>query len=192
MKRNLIASSLCAVLALGTLVAAAQTVPTDPAPPPSSQAAADPSPPPDTVATDPTPPPNAAPTEAPLSSTMTDNSPPPSSDADASKVDPKDQSKGQELVGSQKPTPAEAQGHASPPTIGQDKEAGNNLVDHDNGKMQMADKAPPDFQSLDTQKRGYITLADAGNHLWLNENFARCDANHDGQLTQQEYSQCLY
>jgi len=192
MKRNLIASSLCAVLSLGTLVAAAQTVPTDPAPPPSSQAAADPSPPPDTVATDPTPPPSAAPTETPLSSTMTDNSPPPSSDADASKVDPQDQSKGQELVGSQKPTPAEAQGHASPPTIGQDKEAGNNLVDHDNGKMQMADKAPPDFQSLDTQKRGYITLADAGNHLWLNENFARCDANHDGQLTQQEYSQCLY
>jgi hypothetical protein len=193
MKRSFVTSSLCAVLSLGALVAAAQTTPADPTPPPSSEPVTDTAPPPDTVATDPTPPPSAALTDTPPSSTvMTDNSPPPSGDADANKVDPQDQSKGQELVGSQKPTPAEAQGHPSPPTIGQDKAAGNNLIEQDNGKMQMADKAPPDFQSLDTQKRGYITLADAGNHLWLNENFARCDANHDGQLTQQEYSQCLY
>lgn len=125
--------------------------------------------------------------------TPTDNPPPPqSSEADQSKVDPQDQSKGQDLVGDQKPTPAEAQGHPSPPTVGQDKSTGNNMVAEDNGKMQNADKSPPDFQAVDVQKRGYITLAEANNHAWLRENFARCDANHDGQLTREEYSKCLY
>lgn|SRR5512141_445055 len=152
MKRNILITSLCAALSLGSLAALAQTT--------------------------------ASPTE--------DQAPPPSSDVDQNKIDPQDQSKGQELVGDQKPTPAEAQGHPSPPTTGQDKSAGNNLVAEDNGKMQGAEKSPPDFNSVDVQKRGYITLADAGNHTWLKENFARCDANHDGQLTQQEYSQCLY
>ena len=125
--------------------------------------------------------------------TPTDNPPPPqSSEADQSKVDPQDQSKGQDLVGDQKPTPAEAQGHPSPPTVGQDKSTGNNMVAEDNGKMQNADKSPPDFQAVDVQKRGYITLAEANQHTWLQENFARCDTNHDGQLTREEYSKCIY
>ncbi len=193
MKRSFVTSSICAALSLSALVAVAQTTPTDPTPPPSSATVTDPTPAPGTAATDTTPPPSAVQMAAPPSTVaMTENTPPPSGDADASKVDPQDQSKGQDLVGNQKPTPAEAQGHPSPPTTGQDKAAGNNLIDQDNGKMQSADKTPPDFQGLDTQKRGYITLADAGNHAWLKENFARCDTNHDGKLTQQEYSQCLY
>lgn len=38
--------------------------------------------------------------------------------------------------------------------------------------------------------KGYITQQDAQRDAWLGTHFSACDADHDGKLTQQEYTQC--
>ena len=38
--------------------------------------------------------------------------------------------------------------------------------------------------------KGYITQQDAQRIPWLSQHFSQCDANGDGRITQQEYSQC--
>lgn len=51
--------------------------------------------------------------------------------------------------------------------------------------------APPkSFDDLAGNK-GYITQQDAQHDPWLASHFARCDNNHDGKLSQQEYTQCM-
>jgi hypothetical protein len=48
----------------------------------------------------------------------------------------------------------------------------------------------PDFKTLDVNNRGYLTPDDVAHYRWLTSNFARCDANHDGRLSQQEFANC--
>ncbi len=48
----------------------------------------------------------------------------------------------------------------------------------------------PAWSTLDTSKHGYLTANDLKSHKWLTENFSRCNSNHDGHLTQQEYNHC--
>jgi hypothetical protein len=107
--------------------------------------------------------------------------------AQKSYTDPKDPSKGQDLVSDAK-TPA-----TNPATIGQDKTTGNNLVPgkKDGGPMLDAATERPDFQTLDVKKLGYLTTDDVSNQVWLSKNFARCNTSHDGRLTSQEYAKCL-
>jgi hypothetical protein len=48
----------------------------------------------------------------------------------------------------------------------------------------------PDFKTLDVNNRGYLTSDDVAHNRWLSANFSRCDANHDGRLSQQEFANC--
>jgi hypothetical protein len=48
----------------------------------------------------------------------------------------------------------------------------------------------PDFKTLDVSNRGYLTADDVAHNKWLSINFSRCDANHDGRLSQQEFANC--
>lgn len=51
--------------------------------------------------------------------------------------------------------------------------------------------APPKpFDDLAGSK-GYVTQQDSQRDSWLASHFARCDTNHDGKLSQQEYTQCM-
>ena len=51
--------------------------------------------------------------------------------------------------------------------------------------------APPkSFDDLAGSK-GYITRPDAQRDSWLASHFGRCDTNHDGKLSRQEYTQCM-
>ena len=47
----------------------------------------------------------------------------------------------------------------------------------------------PSFDDVAGSK-GYITQQDAQRIPWLEQHFSQCDANGDGRITQQEYSQC--
>ena len=118
-----------------------------------------------------------------------ETSPPPTA-AQENQKDPNDPSKGQDLVGDKEPTPQSAM--KSPPTVGQDKNAGNNLVGDNKGMMQNSAMAGlPDFQTLDVQKRGYLMAGDVAQQPWLKQNFSKCDANSDGHLTAPEYTACV-
>jgi hypothetical protein len=78
---------------------------------------------------------------------------------------------------------------ASPASTGDDKANGNDLVSGDNRSDQETGTHPA-FKSMDTNKSGYLTAADIKSHKWLSKNFSRCDADHDGQLSQKEYASC--
>ena len=78
----------------------------------------------------------------------------------------------------------------SPPTAGQDKAAGNDLVSPNKGGMQQGSGNRPDFKTLDSNNHGYLTADDVKSHKWLSKNFSRCNLSHDGHLTQEEYSNC--
>ena len=78
--------------------------------------------------------------------------------------------------GSQKPS-----GTTSQPSAGQDKSSGNDMVDQ---------STRPDFKTLDTKNAGYVTAHDVKSNKWLSKNFAKCDTDHDGHLSQKEYAAC--
>jgi len=101
-----------------------------------------------------------------------------------------DTTKGNNLVGT---TPADQT--ATPPSAGQDKSSGNDLVSPDSnggthGSIKLASAARPDFDTLDVKKTGALTADDVKGNTWLSTNFTRCDTNHDGKLSSEEYAAC--
>jgi hypothetical protein len=78
---------------------------------------------------------------------------------------------------------------ATPASTGDDKADGNDLVSGDNRTDQETGTHPA-FVTMDTNKSGQLTAADIKSHQWLSKNFARCDTDHDGQLSQKEYASC--
>ena len=101
---------------------------------------------------------------------------------------PQDTTKGNDVVGNPQPPPANPL--ATPPTTGQDKSTGNNLVEANKGQAQDTPGMRPDFDTLDTGKKGYLTARDVKSQQWLSKHFAKCNLNHDGHLTQDEYANC--
>jgi hypothetical protein len=100
-----------------------------------------------------------------------------------------DTTKGNNLIGT---TPTDQT--AVPPSAGQDKSSGNDMVspngDATHSAMKRTSSARPDFDTLDTRKTGALSADDVKGNKWLRKNFARCDTNHDGTLTREEYAAC--
>ena len=100
-----------------------------------------------------------------------------------------DTTKGNKLIGT---TPADQM--STPPTAGQDKATGNDLVspkgDANQSSVRQAAASRPDFNTLDTKKKGALTTDDIKGNKWLRTNFARCDSDHDGTLSREEYAAC--
>ena len=46
------------------------------------------------------------------------------------------------------------------------------------------------FKALDRQSRGYVTVDDVSADPFLSQNFPKCDVDHDGKLTWDEYKTC--
>lgn len=46
------------------------------------------------------------------------------------------------------------------------------------------------FEKLDRDTAGYLTRDTAGRDPWLEQNFDRCDVNHDDRITREEYQAC--
>jgi hypothetical protein len=94
------------------------------------------------------------------------------------------------------PTPSQTPSAPNPgadpdaPTVGHDQISGNDLVNPNNTHVQQGIGVHPDFKTLDINNRGYLTADDVKDDAWLFKNFARCDSNHDGHLSQQEYANC--
>jgi hypothetical protein len=88
----------------------------------------------------------------------------------------------------------------SPPTAGQNKGSGNDMVDQNGtanpsgsstqGNVKQASAARPDFSTLDKKGNGTLTADDVKSNKWLRKNFAKCDTDHDGTLDRSEYSAC--
>ena len=100
-----------------------------------------------------------------------------------------DTTKGNNVVGT---TPTDQV--SRPPTTGQDKSSGNDMVSPNSNAnhsgTKLASAARPDFKTLDTAKRGALTADDVKGNKWLSQNFTRCDLDHDGTLSSEEYAAC--
>ena len=102
--------------------------------------------------------------------------------AQASQKDPADKSLGQDLVNPNAPA------NTNPPTVGQNKTTGNNLVGaNKTGQMPMS--ARPDFKTIDMKNHGYVLASEVRNS-WLKQNFSKCDTDGDGKVTTAEYGIC--
>ena len=76
------------------------------------------------------------------------------------------------------------------PTASHDAVTGRDLPAPSSVRPPNAVVSHPDFNTLDVNNRGYLTSDDVAHNRWLASNFSRCDANHDGRLSQQEFANC--
>jgi hypothetical protein len=76
------------------------------------------------------------------------------------------------------------------PTASHDDVTGRSLPTPSTVRAPNAVVSHPDFKTLDVNNRGYLTSDDVTQNRWLATNFSRCDANHDGRLSQQEFANC--
>jgi hypothetical protein len=91
--------------------------------------------------------------------------------------------------------PASTVADPETPTAGHDDATGKDepspsLSSPDSTQVEKATNKHPDFMTLDLNNHGYLTPDDVKHNRWLSSNFARCDVNHDGRLSQQEYANC--
>jgi hypothetical protein len=95
-----------------------------------------------------------------------------------------DQTKGKDVVGHPSPKPANP--IQTPPSVGQDAAAGNNLVGDNKGQMQNS----VTFEQLDQGKKGFLLPADVKSNQALAGKFKGCDSDHDGKLSKDEFGAC--
>jgi len=58
------------------------------------------------------------------------------------------------------------------------------------GGVKLASAARLDFDTLDPTKKGALSADDVKGNKWLSKNFTRCDSDHDGTLSREEYVAC--
>ena len=97
-------------------------------------------------------------------------------------------SKGNDLVDSSQAVPANVRDNAR--SDGEDKADGNDLVSPDKAGMKQAMATRPSFSSLANEKIASLTADDVKGNKWLAKNFTRCDTDHDGTLSREEYAAC--
>jgi len=117
---------------------------------------------------------------------------PPTGNQDSSKdktekINAQDTQSGNDLSANKKDEGAT--GDSSPPTTGriksQDSQTGNNLFANGrDGKNGAA------FDRLDTGRTGSLTRDQAKGDAWLAKNFKKCDADHDGSVSREEFTAC--
>jgi hypothetical protein len=80
----------------------------------------------------------------------------------------------------------------SPPTETQmrDNADTQNRMANDGSDVTKRQKAY--FGSLDHNHHGYLTNDDIGADPFLTQNFAKCDVDHDGKLTWDEFKNCTH
>jgi hypothetical protein len=61
------------------------------------------------------------------------------------------------------------------------------MQDHNVGKNQKQY-----FNSLDRNTKGYLTSDDVSADPFMSQNYAKCDADHDGKLTWMEFKSCTH
>jgi hypothetical protein len=110
---------------------------------------------------------------------------------------PADKAAGNNLTGPQDTSPNAAANPANPPASAspQQKASGNNLVTQQQAGNAMSSShsdmsSRPDFDQLDGKKTGYLTQKDAAGNQWFKANFSKCDIDHDGHVTRDEYVKC--
>jgi hypothetical protein len=62
--------------------------------------------------------------------------------------------------------------------------------DANKGDAQRAPATHPDFNTVDTQRHGYLTSDDVKNDDYVSKNFDKCNVKHNGHMSRKEYANC--
>jgi hypothetical protein len=62
--------------------------------------------------------------------------------------------------------------------------------DANKGDTQRAQTTHPDFNTVDTQRHGYLTSDDVKNDDYVRKNFDKCNVKHNGHMSREEYANC--
>lgn len=79
------------------------------------------------------------------------------------------------------------QGTQTPPTSNQAKKE---MQQNKQDPMMMQSSGGEDWSMLKGHEKGSIAKADVPQNSWLATNFATCDKDQDGKVTEAEYTKC--
>lgn len=82
---------------------------------------------------------------------------------------------------------AMAQTPAPQPTTNQ---ANKEMQSQKQDPLNMQGSDAEDWSMLKGHEQGYVAKTDTLPNSWLAQNFAACDVDHDGKVTQDEYAKC--
>jgi hypothetical protein len=74
-----------------------------------------------------------------------------------------------------------------PPTAAQAKK---DVAQQKQDPLAIQSSAAEDWTMVNGHDKGYVTKTDAVPNSWLALNFAKCDADNDGKVSQAEYVKC--
>lgn len=81
-------------------------------------------------------------------------------------------------------------GPAQPPTETQMRDNADTQARMDESGHRVRETQRKYFATLDRNTKGYLSNDDVSADPFLTENWTKCDANHDGKLTIDEYMIC--
>ena len=80
----------------------------------------------------------------------------------------------------------------TPPTSDQAKQENQQMQQQQQTEpLGMQSSGAEDWSMLKGHEKGYVEKADALPNSWLQSNFASCDKNSDGKVSEAEYTKCL-
>ncbi|MDR3388788.1 MAG: hypothetical protein P4L92_17210 [Rudaea sp.] len=81
---------------------------------------------------------------------------------------------------------------AQAPTETQMRDNADTRQRMENGDHDVVKNQKRYFNSLDRNTKGYLSSDDVSADPFLSQNFAKCDADHDGKLTWMEFKSCTH
>jgi hypothetical protein len=84
-----------------------------------------------------------------------------------------------------------AMAQETPPTSDQAAQENQQMQQQQTEPLGMQGSSAEDWSMLKGHGKGYVEKSDALPNSWLESNFASCDKNSDGKVTEAEYTKCL-
>jgi len=85
-----------------------------------------------------------------------------------------------------------AQTGSAPPTETQMRDNADTVARQAEGAGNVSKRQHQYFRSLDRNSKGYLDNDDVSGDPFISKNFLKCDVDHDGKLTWQEFADCTH
>jgi hypothetical protein len=88
--------------------------------------------------------------------------------------------------------PALAQTGSAPPTETQMRDNADTVGRQAEGMDGVTRRQHQYFRSLDRNQKGYLSNDDVSGDPFISKNYLKCDVDHDGKLTWEEFRACTH
>ena len=87
---------------------------------------------------------------------------------------------------------AMAQTGSAPPTQTQMRDNADTIGRQAEGMSGVTRRQHQYFRSLDRNQKGYLSNDDVSGDPFISQNYLKCDVDHDGRLTWEEFRYCTH